>query len=362
MIKFAQVEYLYTLTLIPALVLLFFWARYRYRRALEKFGALQLLKRLMPAAAHYKRSLKFTLVVIAFGFLLVGLANPQIGSKLEEVKREGVDIVICLDVSLSMKAEDIKPNRLERAKRLIVQLLNEFQNDRVGLVIYAVQSFLQLPLTADYSAVRLLLGTIDTDAIPVQGTAIGSAIRLAMKSFVEGEKKHKVILLISDGENHEDDVIAAAEEAFKDGIVVHTIGIGTPQGAPIPLYQNPPSRGLVGFKKDRNGEVVITKLDESALRQIAEAGGGKYINASNPQQELDIIFKEVQAMEKKEIGTKVFTEYEDRFQYLLFVAFVLLALECFVSERRNPLFERIKTFITHPSQTTEYYSEREIVK
>jgi Ca-activated chloride channel family protein len=355
MIKFAHSEYLYALTMLPILILLFFWAMRQYRRSLQQFGTLSLLQRLMPGAARYKRTMKFTLFIIAFSLLVLGLANPQFGSKLEEVKRQGVDIFICLDVSNSMKAEDIKPNRLEKAKREILQLLDKFENDRIGIIVFAGKAYLQLPLTTDYSAARLFLSTIDVDIVPVQGTAIGSAIRLAMQSFVEREKKHKVIIVITDGENHEDDAIAAANDAANDGIIVHTIGMGSPLGAPIPVYQN----GIqMGFKKDGEGNIVITKLDNAALQQIAQAGNGKYIGAANNQNELDEIFKEVQAMEKKEIGAKVFTEYEDRFQYLLFMAFVFFTLESFISERKNPLFERFRSFISRPSKYERMFSEQ----
>lgn len=356
MIKFAHAEYLYALAVIPLLIVLFFWTMRQYRQSLERFGSLTLLQRLMPAVARYKRTMKFTLFTVAFGFLVLGLANPQIGSKLEEVKREGVDIFICLDVSNSMKAEDIKPNRLEKAKREISQLLDKFENDRIGLIVFAGDAYLQLPLTTDYSAARLFLSTIDVDIVPIQGTAIGSAIRLAMKSFVEGEKKHKVIIVITDGENHEDDAIAAAKDAVNDGIVVHTIGMGSPLGSPIPVYQN----GIqTGFKKDHDGNIVITKLDESILQQIAHAGNGKYVGASSTTNELETIFKEVQLMEKKEIGAKVFTEYEDRFQYFLFIAFVLLAIECLTSERKNPMFERLRAFISRPTKYERMLSEKE---
>ncbi len=331
MIRFAHTEYLYALAALPIILLVFFWGMRLRRRALERFGNSSLLRMLMPDQGKYKRVLKFFLLFGAMGLTILGLANPQIGTKFEEVKREGVDIMIALDVSNSMKAEDIKPNRLESAKQEISRMLEKLQNDRIGLIVFGGDSYLQLPLTTDYSSARLILGTVDVDAVPVPGTAIGSAIRLAMKSFVEGEKKHRVIVVITDGENHEDDAVAAAKDAGKDGVVVHTIGMGLAEGAPIPVYQN---NVQVGYKKDRDGNTVITKLDEQALQQIAEAGGGRYIRATNQQNELDAILREIQAMEKKEFGAKVFTDYEDRFQYFLGAAFVLLLMEFFISERR----------------------------
>jgi Ca-activated chloride channel family protein len=332
MIRFAHTEYLYALAFLPLLLVLFVWALRLRKKSLELFGNPLLLSQLMPALGKYKRAIKFFLLFSAFGLLVLGIANPQIGTKLEEVKREGVDIMIALDVSNSMKAEDIKPNRLESAKQEISRMVDKLQNDRIGLIVFGGESYMQLPLTIDYSAAKLILSAIDVDAVPVPGTAIGSAIRLAMKSFAEGEKKHKVIVIITDGENHEDDAIAAAKDASSEGAVVHTIGMGSYDGAPIPMYQD---NVQVGYKKDNEGNTVITKLDEQALQQIADAGDGKYIRATNQQNELDAILKEIQSMEKKEFGAKMFTEYEDRFQYVLGAALLLMVLEFFISERKN---------------------------
>lgn len=332
MIRFAHSEYLLFLTLVPVIVLAFFWARRARKKALARFGNPEMLSLLMPSIGKYKPGLKFFLLTLALLFVILGMANPQIGTKMEEVKREGVDIMIALDVSNSMKAEDLKPNRLENAKQEIARMIDKLQSDRLGIIVFGGDSYLQLPLTTDYSAARLLLSTIDVDIIPVPGTAIGSAIRLAMKSFAEGETKHKVIILITDGENHEDDAIATAKDAVKEGVVIHTIGLGSPEGSPIPVYQN---NIQVGFRKDGDGNTVVTKLDEQGLVQIAEAGNGKYQRASNQQDELDAILKDIQSMEKKEFGAKVFTEYEDRFQYALAAGLFFLVGEFFISERKN---------------------------
>lgn len=352
MIRFAHFEYLYALTLVPVLVLVFLWGLRARQRALKRFGNPYILQRLMPTAGRYKRSVKFSLLLIAFGLLVMGLVNPQVGIKMEEVKREGVDVFIALDVSNSMKAEDVKPNRLESAKREITLLLDKLQNDRIGLIVFAGDSYLQLPLTTDYSAARLFLSTIDVDIVPIQGTAIGSAIRLAMKSFVEGEKKHKVIIVITDGENHEDDALAAAKDAAAEGAVVHTIGMGSPLGAPIPVYR---SDGATDFKKDSDGKTVISKLNEPVLQQIADAGNGKYLRSDNQQNELDILLREIQTMEKKEFGAKIFTEYEDQFQYFLITALFFLAMESFISERKNPWFEKWQTFFLKPLRFRQEY-------
>ncbi len=341
MIRFAHSEYLYALAILPVLLVLFWWAIQMRKRGLTRFGNPKLLELLMPSVSRYKRISKFFFVFGALAILILGIANPQIGTKMEEVKREGVDIIIALDVSNSMKAEDIKPNRLERAKREISHMIDKFQNDRIGLIVFAGDSYLQLPLTTDYSAARLILSTVDVDVVPIQGTAIGSAIKLAMKSFAAGEKKHKVIIIISDGENHEDDAIAAAKNANSEGVIVHTIGMGSPDGVPIPIYHG---NTQAGYKKDESGNTVVTKLDEHGMHQIAEAGGGIYIRATKQQDELETIFKKIQTMEKKEFGAKIFTEYEDRFQYFLGIALLLLFIEYFISERKNRWFSKWKFF------------------
>ena len=332
MIRFAYPVYLYGLITIPLLIGLYLWSAYSRKRILRRFSNPAILQQLIPGATRYKRGLKLFLITTAFALLIIALANPQIGTKLEKVKRQGVDILIALDVSNSMNAEDFKPSRLENAKRQISLMLDRLENDRIGLIVFAGTSYLQLPLTTDYGAARLFLSTIDTDIVPVQGTAIGSAIRLAVKSFVQGEKKFRVIIVISDGENHEDDAIEAAKDAADDGVFVHTIGMGSPSGIPIPEYRN---GVVVGFKKDLDGNVVITKLDEATLQQIASAGKGKYVRATSSQNEMEALFREVQSMEKKDFGANVFTDFEDRFQYPLGAALFLLLLDLIISERKS---------------------------
>ena len=342
MIRFAHPHYLYMMVLVPLLLLLYVRSRIIRKKSMQRFGNPVLLQQLSPASAKRKAGLKFTLLLLAMILLIIALANPQIGTKLETVKREGVDIVFALDISNSMKAEDFRPNRLENAKRQISLLLQRLQNDRVGIVVFAGNAFLQLPLTTDYSAAQLFLSSIDTDFISVQGTAIGSAIRLSMKSFVRGEIKHRVILVISDGEDFEEDAIPAAKEAAADGIIIHAIGMGSPQGVPIPIYQN----GVqIGFKKDEDGNVVITRLNEMLLQQIADAGKGKYLRAANRQDELETLFKDIEGMEKKQLASRVYTEFEDRFQYPLCAALALLLLEFFVSERRTRWLDRWKSLL-----------------
>jgi len=330
MIRLANAEYLYALLLLLPLAAVYLYASARRRRMMERFGSPGLMASLVQSPGKYKRPVKFVLIASAVVFLILGLANPQIGTKLEEVKREGVDVMVALDVSNSMKAEDIKPNRLDHAKQNISRMLNRLENDRVGLIVFAGQSYLQVPLTTDYTAVRLVLNTIDTDAVPVPGTAIGSAIRLAKESFLVGETKHKVILLVTDGENHEDNALGEAATANEEGVVIHSIGMGSVEGSPLPVYSG---NSLTGFKKDTDGSVVISKLNGEMLGDIAEAGGGVYVRATNQQNEFDEIFSQISSMEKKEFGAKVFTDYEDRFQYFIAMALMLLLAEFFLSEK-----------------------------
>lgn len=330
MIRFAHPEYLYGLLALVPLAALYVLAARRRAAALSRFGEPVLLAGLVQSPGKYRRGAKFALVSLALAFIVVGLANPQIGTKMEEVRREGVDAMILLDVSNSMRAEDITPNRLDHAKQNISRMLEKLENDRVGLVVFAGQSYLQLPLTTDYAAVRLVLNTIDTDVVPVPGTAVGSAIDLAMESFIAGERKHKVMILISDGENHEDDALGAARKAKEEGVVIHAVGMGSPEGSPIPFYEN---GAVAGFRKDADGSVVLSRLNEGMLREVAAAGGGVYVRATNRQGEFDEIFGRIAAMEKKEFGARVFTDYEDRFQVFLGVALVLLLLELLLAER-----------------------------
>jgi Ca-activated chloride channel family protein len=277
--------------------------------------------------------------MFALFFLIVAFANPQIGTRYEEVKREGQDIVIALDVSLSMKAEDIKPNRLEKAKHEIGTLIEKLQGDRIGLIVFAGEAYVQFPITTDYSAANLFLDAVDVDVVPIPGTAIGSAMDMATKAFLEGDTKHKVLIIITDGENNQGDAIAAAEEAIKKGIVIYAIGMGSPSGTPIPIYDK--SGSQVDFKRDREGNPVVSKLDEISLEKIAAVGGGKYYRATNNENELDAIYRDVSGMEKKEFGKKQFTEFEDRFQYSLGAALLFLILESLISEKKNSWLSKL---------------------
>lgn len=341
MFRFAHPEYLYALVLVPVIVLTFIWMIAWKRRAFKKFGEHALIRRLSPDLSTAKPVLKLILFVTGLSFIILGWANPQIGTRLEEVKREGVDIIIALDVSNSMKAEDIRPNRLERAKQAINRLIDKLENDRIGIIVFAGRSYVQLPITSDYSAAKLFLNTIETDMIPTQGTAIASAIELSQESFVGNDNKHKALIIITDGENHEDDPVEAAKKASEEGIVIHTIGFGSPDGAPIPVFRN----GIqVDFFKDHDGNTVLTKLDETTLEKIAAEGKGLYVRATNSDDGLSTILAQIGKMEKKSFGTKQFTDYEDRFQYFLAAGLLFLFLEVLVSNRKSKWIERLNLF------------------
>jgi Ca-activated chloride channel family protein len=332
--RIAQIDFIYVLAALIPLLLVFFWLIFRMkRRAMQRFGNLALLQKLSLSFSPRKQRWKVALFVLAIFFLLFSLARPQLGTKLTLMKREGVDIVIAMDCSLSMLAEDFKPNRLEKAKQEVNGLIARMQGDRVGLVAFAGVAFVQCPLTIDYSAAQMFLDIIDVNLIPQAGTAIGDAIRVSTKTFSQKERKYKVLILLTDGEDHDSDPLKAAEEAAREGIRIYTIGIGSTQGEPIPTRNE---RGEVtGFKKDEEGNVVVSKLDETTLQKIALTTGGKYYHASSGEMELDKIYDDISKMEKKELEGKLMVQYEDRYQYFLFISIVLLVAEFMISERRG---------------------------
>ena len=278
--------------------------------------------------------------MLALAFFIVGIARPQFGSKLKTEKREGVELMIALDVSNSMMAEDIQPNRLERAKRAISRLVDRLKDDKIGLIVFAGDAYTQLPITTDYNSAKLFLNSVNTQIVPKQGTAIGAAIDLARKSFTPNGEANKAIIIITDGENHEDDALASAKAALDEGAIVHTIGMGLPSGSPIPVLRN----GQTDYLKDRDGNVVVTKLNEQMLEQIAATGGGIYVRANNAQVGLNALFDEINKMEKQEMETRTFSEYDDQFQYFFAVGLFLLLLEFVILERKNKYLKRIKLF------------------
>ncbi|PIF06103.1 MAG: hypothetical protein CSA36_03350 [Draconibacterium sp.] len=340
MFRFENIAYLWGLLLIPLFTLFFIWSGIMRRKALKRFGNPELLKGLMPSVSRGRPRFKFFLLMLALAFFIMGMARPQFGSKLKNVKREGVELMIALDVSNSMLSEDIQPNRLERAKRAISRLVDRLKDDKIGLIVFAGDAYTQLPITSDYNSAKLFLNSVNPQIIPKQGTAIGTAIDLAARSFTPKGKANKAIIVITDGENHEDNPVAAAKAATENGIIVHTIGMGLPQGAPIPVVNN----GKKDYLKDREGNVVITKLDEKTLEEVAVAGNGIYIRANNAQIGLNKLFNEINAMQKEEMELRVYSEYDDQYQYFFAIGIFLLLLEFVTLERRNRYLKNIKLF------------------
>ncbi|MFP4527000.1 MAG: vWA domain-containing protein [Candidatus Kapaibacterium sp.] len=345
MIRLEHIDFLWGLLAIPLFVMLFYIARLARRNAIRRFGDPEIVLRLFPDISPYKPLIKFTLAALAFAFIVVGIANPQIGSKLEEAKREGIDVMIALDVSNSMLAEDVRPSRLDRARQSVLKLIDNLRNDRIGLVVFAGEAYLQLPLTTDYSAAKLFTSTVGTEMVPTQGTAMGEAINLAIASFEEDQKekeqRSKALIIITDGENHEDDALGAAKEAAEKGIIIHTIGVGSADGGPIPIYRND---RRTGYRQNDQGETIVTKLNAQMLQQIAAQAGGRFLRSSVADPDLSVLVEEIAKMEKTEFGAKVFTDYEDRFQYFIAAGILLLLIEMFFSERRNKLITSLNIF------------------
>ncbi|MGQ9819235.1 MAG: vWA domain-containing protein [Candidatus Kapaibacteriales bacterium] len=342
MIKFEYPEFLYALSSLLIFIGIFIFTLFRRKILLSKFVNLQFNYLLFNEMSKYKPYVKLALWSIAFASLIFAMANPLLGTKLIEARRTGVDVVVAIDVSNSMKAEDIKPNRLERAKQMVAKLIDNLKGDRIGLIVFAGESFVQLPITTDYGAAKLFLSYIDTDIVPVQGTAIGSAINLAVEKFNFDEKKKKVLIVITDGENHEDDAIASAIEATKHNFVIHTIGMGTLNGGPIPIYRNGVN---VGFLKDANGSVVTTKVDPIMLEKIATAGGGEFLLNTGIDPDLSKIVDKIEQMEKQEFKSKIYSSFESQYQYPLAFAFLLLLFELLTTEKRNPYLFVLSQFV-----------------
>ena len=327
MLMFANYEYLYLLFLVPVFILGYGVLRLLRARKVKAFGDPALVEVLMPSWSRSKGWVKVALFSLAFAFFAIGLARPRTGAKLAERNTKGAEIIVALDVSNSMLAQDYSPNRLERAKLSIARLTERLQEDRIGLVIFAGTSFVQLPVTTDYVSAKMFLGSIDTGSIPVQGTAIGDAIRLSIKSFSAQSEKSRVIVVISDGENHEDDAVGAAKQAAELGIKVYTIGVGSAEGQPIPIDGE--------LLKDKDGNIVVTRLNEQMLRDIARAGGGAYIHAGGEEFGLNPIIQDIRRMEDEEFGSVVFEEYDEQYMYFFGIALLLFVIEMMIGERKN---------------------------
>lgn len=333
MIIFAAPHYLLLLLLIPLFFLgmgLWLWGR---RRRLRRFGDEALVNELMPSWSRGKLWVRTVLLSLAFFFFVIGLSRPQIGAKLKDHKIKGAEIMIVLDVSNSMLAQDYSPDRLERAKLAISRITDKLKDDRIGLIVFAGTSFVQLPITSDYVSAKMFLNSISTESIPIQGTAIGDAISTAVRGFSAQSEHSRAIIVITDGENHEDDAVAAAKQAAEAGIKVYTIGVGSADGQPIPMNGE--------LLKDKDGNIVVTRLDEETLRNVASAGGGAYVHAGNDEFGLTPIISDIRKMEDEEYNSVVFEEYNEQFMYFLGIALVFFVLEMLVGDRRarRHLFE-----------------------
>ena len=334
--------YFYLLFIIPVLILLFVFFQIWKKRTQKKFADFPLLKRLTPDRSDFKSSLKLLLLLLGIASLTLGLVNPKMGTKLETVKREGVDIVFALDVSKSMLAEDIAPNRLEKAKRLVSEIINQLASDRIGIIAYAGQAFPQLPITTDYGAAKMFLQSMNTDMLTSQGTAIDQAIELASTYYDHEDQTNRVLFIISDGEDDsEGSTLGAVEEATEQGIRIFTIGVGKSKGAPIPLKVN----GVVeSLKKDANGEVVITKMNQQVLEDIADEGNGEYIDGSNTEEAVEFIKEQLNQMDKKEFEAKQFAEYKDQYQWFLGAGLFFFFLDVFVLDKKTKWLKKLNLF------------------
>ena len=294
----------------------------------------------MPSASSTRPAIKFIILILALASTIFAIARPQFGSQLKTVKREGIELIIALDVSNSMLAEDIQPSRLEGSKRAISQLVDKLSDDKIGLIVFAGEAYTQLPITSDYVSAKLFLSSINTQIVPTQGTAIGAAIDLGTKSFTPQFAGSKVLIVITDGENHEDDAVGAATKAAEQGIIVDAIGMGLPKGALIPDFSN----GQKSYKKDSKGNTIVTKLDEPMLQKIAQAGKGIYIRANNTQMGLNTLFNEVNKIKKTEMESQIYADYDEKFQYFIGLALFLILLNFLVLERKNKYLKNFKLF------------------
>ena len=334
MINFAQAQYLLLLLLIPLFFVIQVLVLKLRKRRIRKFGDEALVSRLMPSYSLGKTWIRLALFSIGFAFFSIGLSRPQIGARLKEHETKGAEIMIVLDVSNSMLAEDYSPNRLERAKLAISRLVDKLRDERIGLIVFAGNSFVQLPITTDYVSAKMFLNSISTESGPVQGTAMGDAINTALRSFSLQSEKSRAIIVITDGENHEDDPVTAASQAAELGVRVFTIGVGSPEGKPIPMDGE--------LLKDKNGEIVVTRLDESVLRDVADAGKGLYVRAGTSEFGLNPVINEIKKMEDEKYSSLVFEEYDEQFMYFLGLALIFFVLEMLVGDRKpkRHLFKR----------------------
>lgn len=335
MFRFEYIEHLYAFVLIPILVIAFLWMLFMRKRAIKLLGDEGLINRLMPTMSKYKHWIKFGLLTLAFSLLIIGWANPQWGTKKEKVKRKSADVFIALDISNSMLAQDVRPNRLDRAKRFGEKLIKELKGERVGVIIFAGNAYLQMPLTTDYAAALLFIKSANTSMAPTQGTAISEAIDQAERAFQKDNKHHKALVVITDGENHDQDALDRAEEANDNGLLIFTVGVGTKQGAKIPMINR---QGRSDYKRDKSGNPVTTSINEDMLRDLARAGQGSYFNLEAGEQVIAELQDRIDKVEKRELEQRSFSQYESYFQYFIGFAFLLLLIEFFMSFTKSKWF------------------------
>lgn len=342
MIQLDEKIYFYLLFIIPIMIVLFLLLQLWKKSTQRRFAEPRLFRRLTPNKSSFKSTIKLLVLITALFCLVLGLVNPKIGTKLETVKRQGVDIVFAVDVSMSMLAEDIAPNRLEKAKRLVSEIINQLASDRIGIIAYAGQAYPQLPITTDYGAAKMFLQNMNTNMLSSQGTAIDAAIELASTYYDDEEQTNRVLFIVSDGEDHsEGRSLEAVELAVEEGVLVYTIGVGKPNGGPIPIKRN----GILeSLKKDNYGEVVITKLNQDILEDIADEGNGLYIDGSNTDQAVETIKEELEKMDKKEFEAKQFAEFKDQFQWFLGAALFFLFLDVFILDRKTHWLRKLDLF------------------
>jgi Ca-activated chloride channel family protein len=336
-----EIKYLYLLFLLPLLVVLFFFNSYWKVKKQREFGDLELIKKLSPDRSVFKPIFKLVVILLALAGLIFGLVNPKIGTKMETVKREGIDIVFAMDVSKSMLAEDVVPSRLEKSKQIVSQIINQLGNDRIGIVAYAGSAFPVLPITTDYSVAKMFLQSMNTEMVSSQGTSLDQAIKLSSTYFDDKSKTSKLLILISDGEDHSEGAQAAAEEANKQGMRIITIGLGTEKGGTIPLKKN----GVVqSYQRDNNDEVVVTKLNRTSLETIAKATKGGYINGNNTKDVLAYVKSSLDNIQKTEFESTQIADFQSQFQWFLGFAFVLLFLDLFLLEKKTNWVKKLNLF------------------
>jgi len=341
MYQFEETKYLYLLAVIPVLVLIFLYNLYWKRRKQKEFGDVALVRKLAPEQSVTKSVIKFCLFVVSLASLVIALVNPQIGTRMETVKREGIDIVFALDVSKSMLAEDVAPSRLEKSKQLVSQIINQLAGDRIGIIAYAGSAFPVLPITTDYGVAKMYLQGVNTDMVSSQGTSLGEAVEMASGFFGKGSDTNKLVIMISDGEDHSEGAEDAASEARKHGLKIITIGVGTPNGGPIPIRRN----GVVeSFKRDRNDQVVVTKLNREVLETIAKNTKGGYVDGTSTKKVLDYVKNALENIERNEFESTQMADFQSQFQWFVGLAFLLLVIDVFLLEKKTAWLKKLNLF------------------